>query len=111
MNDLDSILKKAYPNWEVVWFGHIGDGNLHINILRPQGMTKEQFVNECQKVDLLIFDAIRSHHGSISAEHGVGLTKKKFLNFTRSEVEIELMKKIKKIFDPNNIMNPGKVID
>lgn len=111
MDDLDSILKKAYPNWEVVWFGHIGDGNLHINILRPQGMTKEQFVNECQKVDLLIFDAIRSHHGSISAEHGVGLTKKKFLTFTRSEAEVELMTKIKKIFDPNNIMNPGKVID
>lgn len=111
MTDLDQILKASYPTWEVVWFGHIGDGNLHINILRPQGMTKEDFVKECQKVDVLIFNAIQQHQGSISAEHGVGLTKKKFLNYTRSNQEIELMKQMKKIFDPNNIMNPGKVID
>ncbi|WP_413290506.1 FAD-binding oxidoreductase [Bdellovibrio sp. HCB337] len=111
MNELDGILSKAYPTWEVVWFGHIGDGNLHINILRPEGMTKEDFVKECRKVDVLIFEAIMKHKGSISAEHGVGLTKKPFLRFTRSQAEIEMMKGIKKVFDPDNIMNPGKVID
>ncbi len=110
MIDLDSVLKRAYPNWEVVWFGHIGDGNLHINILRPEGMPKENFVAECRKVDELIFKIIRQHKGSISAEHGVGLTKKSFLNYTRSQSEIELMKGIKKVFDPDLIMNPGKVI-
>ncbi len=110
MTDLDSLLKSSYPTWEVVWFGHIGDGNLHINILRPEGMSKESFVTECRKVDVMIFDIIKKHHGSISAEHGVGLTKKSFLNFTRSETEIQLMRSIKKLFDPNNIINPGKVI-
>lgn len=110
MQDLDQVLKSSYPQWEVVWFGHIGDGNLHINILRPAGMSKEDFVKECQKVDTLIFAAIKKYNGSISAEHGVGLTKKNFLNYTRSAAEIELMKQIKTIFDPNGIMNPGKVI-
>ncbi|WP_374074577.1 FAD-binding oxidoreductase [Bdellovibrio bacteriovorus] len=110
MEDLDKVLAQAYPTWEVVWFGHIGDGNLHINILRPTGMTKEEFVTECRKVDVMVFDAVKKYKGSISAEHGVGLTKKSFLNYTRSEAEIEIMRGIKKVFDPDNIMNPGKVI-
>lgn len=110
MEDLDKVLSQAYPTWEVVWFGHIGDGNLHINILRPEGMTKEDFVKECRKVDVMVFDAVKKYRGSISAEHGVGLTKKSFLNFTRSEAEIEFMRGIKKVFDPDNIMNPGKVL-
>jgi FAD/FMN-containing dehydrogenase len=111
MQDLDQILTKAYPTWEVIWFGHIGDGNLHINILRPEGMTKEVFVQECRKVDQMVFDAVRKQGGSISAEHGVGLTKKSFLTYTRSPAEIELMKGIKKVFDPDGIINPGKVFD
>lgn len=110
MEDLDKVLAQAYPTWEVVWFGHIGDGNLHINILRPAGMTKEEFVQECRKVDVMVFDTVKKYKGSISAEHGVGLTKKSFLNYTRSEAEIEIMRGIKKVFDPDNIMNPGKVI-
>ncbi len=110
MDDLDKVLSQAYPTWEVVWFGHIGDGNLHINILRPEGMSKEEFVKECRKVDVMVFDTVKKYKGSISAEHGVGLTKKSFLNYTRSEAEIQIMKDIKKVFDPDNIMNPGKVI-
>ncbi|MFM6929158.1 MAG: FAD-binding oxidoreductase [Bdellovibrio sp.] len=110
MDDLEKVLSTAYPAWEVVWFGHIGDGNLHINILRPQGLTKEEFVKECRKVDVMVFDTVKKYKGSISAEHGVGLTKKSFLNYTRSEAEIELMRGIKKVFDPDNIMNPGKVL-
>jgi FAD/FMN-containing dehydrogenase len=109
MQDLDAVLKKAYPSWEVIWFGHIGDGNLHINILRPQGMPKEEFVKECKQVDTMVFGTVQKYKGSISAEHGVGLTKKPFLTFTRSPAEIEIMKGIKTIFDPDNIMNPGKV--
>jgi FAD/FMN-containing dehydrogenase len=106
---LDQVLTKAYPQWEVVWFGHIGDGNLHINILRPEGMSKEKFVQECRQVDELVFKIVKQFKGSISAEHGVGLTKKPFLNYTRSQAEIDIMKGIKKVFDPDSIMNPGKV--
>lgn len=110
MRDLDGILSQAYPAWTVVWFGHIGDGNLHINILRPPEMTKEAFVTECRKVDELVFQCVARHGGSISAEHGVGLTKKSFLKFSRSEAEIDLMRGIKKVFDPDGIINPGKVL-
>ncbi len=109
MAELEQVLSQAYPTWEVVWFGHIGDGNLHINILRPTGMNKEEFVKECRKVDLHIFETVKKYQGSISAEHGVGLTKKSFLNYTKSDTEIELMKGIKKVFDPDGILNPGKV--
>lgn len=111
MEDLDELLAQAYPTWEVVWFGHIGDGNLHINILRPEGMSKDDFVKECRKVDVMVFDIVKKYRGSISAEHGVGLTKKSFLTYTRSAAEIELMTGIKKVFDPDNIINPGKVIE
>lgn len=109
MQDVESVLTKAYPNWEVVWFGHIGDGNLHINILRPQNLTKEEFVKECQKVDEKVFLAVQRQQGSISAEHGVGLSKKPFLHYTRSMEEIQIMRGIKKVFDPDGIINPGKV--
>lgn len=111
VKELDQIILKSYPDWTVVWFGHIGDGNLHLNILRPSGMTKEAFVTECQKVDYKIFECIKKFDGSISAEHGVGLTKKPFLSYSRSKEEIEIFKSIKKIFDPNGIINPGKVFD
>lgn len=110
IQNLDQVLNCNYPHWEVVWFGHIGDGNLHINILKPQGLAKEEFVSECRKVDEIIFKSIQNLQGSISAEHGVGLTKKSFLSYSRNPVEIEAMKQIKKIFDPHNIINPGKLI-
>lgn len=107
--EVEKIFKASYPTWEVVWFGHIGDGNLHINILRPTGMSKEDFVKECRKADDLVFQAVHKFKGSISAEHGVGLTKKSFLHYTRSSEEIEYMRAIKKAFDPDHIINPGKV--
>lgn len=111
MQELETLLQEQYPKWEVIWFGHIGDGNLHINILRPSGLGKEDFVQECRKVDQLVFKCVQKYEGSISAEHGVGLTKKSFLNMARSESEIELMKDLKKLFDPDGIVNPGKIFD
>lgn len=111
LTDLDQIIQKNYPHFTVVWFGHIGDGNLHVNILRPKDYTKEQFVKECQQVDKMVYECIRKHDGAISAEHGVGLTKKPFLNYSRSEAEIQIMRSIKKVFDPDNLINPGKIFD
>jgi FAD/FMN-containing dehydrogenase len=111
LNSLEGLLAQAYPTWDVIWFGHIGDGNLHVNILRPPGMSKEDFVRECRKVDSLLFEVIEKCEGSISAEHGVGLTKKPFLHHTRPPAEVALLKAVKKAFDPDGIMNPGKIFD
>jgi glycolate oxidase subunit GlcD len=111
LREVDAILKADYPDFEVVWFGHIGDGNMHINILKPAALSREKFLERCLKVNEHLFAVIHRLHGSISAEHGVGLVKKPFLTFTRAPEEIALMKGIKKVFDPDNVMNPGKVFD
>lgn len=111
MKETDKIVKREYPNFEVVWFGHIGDGNLHVNILKPKDLDMATFVKNCQRVDQLLFATIQKFQGSISAEHGVGLSKKPFLNYTRSPEEIDLMKGIKELFDPDYILNPGKIFD
>ncbi len=111
LTGVDQILQSNYPDFEVVWFGHIGDGNLHINILKPDSLNKEKFLEQCKSVNELLFNAIKSFGGSISAEHGVGLVKKPYLSFTRSAAEIELMKNVKRVFDPDGIMNPGKIFD
>lgn len=108
---LDAVYKEKYPQFDVVWFGHIGDGNVHVNILKPSDMEMQEFLNEVHKVDEILFEEIRSLEGSVSAEHGVGLVKKEPLHYTRSEAEIEIMKSIKKAFDPNLVLNPGKVFD
>lgn len=111
LNEVDAILKADYPDFQVVWFGHIGDGNMHINILKPEGLSREKFLERCLKVNEHLFAVIHKLHGSVSAEHGVGLVKKPFLTFTRQPIEVQLMKGIKKVFDPDGIMNPGKVFD
>lgn len=111
LREVDAVLKKNYPDFEVVWFGHVGDGNMHINILKPASLSKEVFLDKCLHVNDLLFDVIRKMGGSISAEHGVGLVKKPFLQFSRTAAEIDLMRGIKKTFDPDNIMNPGKIFD
>jgi FAD/FMN-containing dehydrogenase len=111
MAAVDKTLKSEYPDLDVVWFGHIGDGNLHINILKPKDLAMPDFVKRCQQVDQLLFKHIQNFGGSISAEHGVGLSKKPFLHFTRSKSEISYMKAIKSVFDPSGIMNPGKIFD
>lgn len=111
LSEAESMIKDSYQDFEVVWFGHIGDGNLHINILRPNQLSKEAFVAACQLVDKKLFVLIQKFQGAISAEHGVGLTKKPFLYLSRSPQEINILKQLKQIYDPHGIINPGKVID
>ena len=109
--EIDHIVSSNYPDFEVCWFGHIGDGNLHLNILKPEHMTKDDFFNECQIVNKYVFETVQKYGGSVSAEHGVGMTKKPYLHYSRSETEIAYLREIKKVFDPNNIMNRGKIFD
>ena len=111
IKEIDEIVSSNYPDFEVCWFGHIGDGNLHLNILKPENMDKDAFFAECQIVNKYVFDTVQKYGGSVSAEHGVGMTKKPYLHYSRSETEIEYLRDIKKVFDPNNIMNRGKIFD
>ena len=109
LRDIDAIVAEHYPDYEVVWYGHIGDGNLHLNILKPEHMSKDDFFASCAKVNKWVFEIVERYNGSISAEHGVGMTKRDYLGYSRSPEEIACMKAIKAVFDPNGIMNPGKI--
>ncbi|MCL6268403.1 FAD-binding oxidoreductase [Sansalvadorimonas sp. 2012CJ34-2] len=109
--EIDNVVNREYPEFEIIWFGHIGDGNLHLNILKPDSLSTEEFLQKCNHVSKWVFEIVQEYVGSISAEHGVGLLKKDYLTYTRSEAEIDLMRGIKKVFDPDGIMNPGKIFD
>lgn len=109
--EIDAIVAANYPDFEICWFGHIGDGNLHLNILKPANLTKDEFFNQCKGVNTQVFETVKKYNGSISAEHGVGMTKKDYLEYTRDVVEIGYLRELKKVFDPNGIMNPGKIFD
>ena len=110
LNAVDEIVENNYSEFEVLWYGHIGDGNLHLNILKPADMDAAEFNQKCSLVNHQVFEVTQELDGSISAEHGVGLLKRDYLEYTRSPEEIAYMKAIKAVFDPNGIMNPGKML-
>ncbi len=111
LTEIDALLGREYPDFEVLWYGHIGDGNLHINILKPADLDTATFAHTCGAVSEQLFAALQRHGGSISAEHGVGLTKKPYLHYTRDTTEIAYLRAIKQVFDPHGILNPGKIFD
>lgn len=106
---IEAYVAEHYPDFETLWFGHIGDGNVHLNILKPEALENSLFLEHCRKVTQGVFEIVRRFEGSISAEHGVGLLKKPYLAFSKSQEQIALMKAIKQVFDPLGIMNPGKI--
>ncbi|NNK99822.1 MAG: FAD-binding oxidoreductase, partial [Xanthomonadales bacterium] len=107
---LNHLVTTRYPDFEVLWYGHIGDGNLHMNVLKPADMLVEEFEKICSQVNPEVFALTRNYQGSISAEHGIGLLKQPYLGYSRSDADIEGMRGIKSVFDPMNIMNPGKLL-
>jgi FAD/FMN-containing dehydrogenase len=98
-------LLGRFPAAHVSFFGHVGDSNLHVAI----GIEKAS-EHDLHEVDAIAYDLVRKYKGSISAEHGIGTLKRDFLDHSRSEAEIGVMRRIKAALDPNGIMNPGKVI-
>jgi FAD/FMN-containing dehydrogenase len=110
LDEVNKLVEQRYPDFEIVWYGHIGDGNLHLNILRPVHLSNNDFVAQCSAVSNEVGQLIAKYEGSVSAEHGVGLLKKDYLHYSRSASEISLMRAVKAVFDPNGILNPGKLI-
>ena len=103
-------ISKNYPGLKPYIFGHIGDGNLHVNLMKPEEMDVSEFRKHCAEADQNMFAWIQKYEGSVSAEHGIGLLKKHLLKYTRTEKEIELMRSMKAVFDPSHLLNPGKII-
>jgi glycolate oxidase len=98
----------AKYGFKSVCYGHAGDGNLHVNIIKGD-MTDENWQTEVSKGIREIFKLTVSLKGTISGEHGIGYVQKNYMDIAFSEVELQLMKGIKAVFDPHNILNPGKI--
>lgn len=95
--------------FHTICYGHAGDGNLHINIVKGD-MTDENWNTEVPKGIVEIFELTVKLKGTLSGEHGIGYVQKEYMPIAFSQMELELMKGIKKVFDPNHIMNPGKIL-
>lgn len=111
IEELADFFAHSCPELDVILYGHIGDGNLHINILKPDALDGEAFATRCVQLNHEVCSLVSRYEGSISAEHGVGLVKKEYLGYSRQPQEIELMRAVRRVFDPNGIMNPGKLVD
>jgi FAD/FMN-containing dehydrogenase len=107
---LTKFLSENCP-FEVCLFGHLGDGNVHINILKPHDLDNALFVREAQELDENIYALVFAHEGSISAEHGIGLGKKAGVGRQFRAGELDILRKIKSILDPEGVLNPGKIFD
>ncbi len=102
-------LGKQY-DFDAVCYGHAGDGNLHVRI-KKEGIPNSYGNEEMNKILRALFELVKSFGGTISGEHGVGLIQKDFMNIVLDETNLRLMREIKKVFDPNNILNPGKIFN
>ncbi|HYQ08871.1 MAG TPA: FAD-binding oxidoreductase [Xanthobacteraceae bacterium] len=91
-------------------FGHLGDGNIHYNVNQPVGADKEEFLKRWDDVNATVFAVVKKYGGSISAEHGVGVMKRDLLPTVKDPVALDLMRNLKRLLDPNGILNPGKVL-
>jgi FAD/FMN-containing dehydrogenase len=98
------------PGIRPVPFGHVGDGNLHFNFTQPVGADKEAYLEQWEALNRVVHDIVIAHGGSISAEHGIGVLKREEGRRYKSDVELELLRRIKQALDPKGIMNPGKGI-
>jgi FAD/FMN-containing dehydrogenase len=107
----DVALGRAFAACRIVNFGHLGDGNLHYNVQAPQGHDSAGFVRGCEPaVNEIVYDAVAARDGSISAEHGIGTLKRDELVKRKSPVALALMRAVKAALDPDNRMNPGRVL-
>jgi len=101
---------KLIPGSRPVPFGHLGDGNIHYNVSQPVGADKDAFLARWKDVNAVVDKIVLQHHGSISAEHGIGKLKRDSLPKVKDPVALSLMRDIKSLLDPNGILNPGKVL-
>ena len=110
IKDAKKACNKISKGSRVFIFGHVGDGNIHYYFFKSTKTSKDEFLAMKNEIKSLVYKITAELDGSFSAEHGIGLAKKQELKDFSSEAEIDLMKVIKKSFDPNNIMNPGKIL-
>ncbi|MEE8188735.1 MAG: FAD-binding oxidoreductase [Kiloniellales bacterium] len=105
-----AAVEALIPGIRPIVFGHLGDGNIHFNLTQPEGADPEAYLARWDEVNRIVYDIVMGLGGSISAEHGIGRLKLEENVHYKSAIEIELMQRVKRALDPENIMNPGKVV-
>ena len=106
----DAALLAGFPQVRIVCFGHIGDGNLHYNLSRPDAQSNAGFIAQTESVNRIVHDLVNELGGSISAEHGLGQLKREEVLRYKSGTEMDMMRAVKAALDPRGLMNPGKLL-
>jgi FAD/FMN-containing dehydrogenase len=103
-------LAERFPHVRILAFGHVGDGNVHYNCSKAERQEAAAFFAQSHEVNRIVYDVVNGLNGSISAEHGLGVLKRDEIKRYKSELELDLMRTVKRALDPQGIMNPGKVL-
>ncbi len=104
------VVEATIPGARPVPFGHMGDGNIHFNVSQPIGADKEKYLARWEELNEKVHEVVARYHGSISAEHGIGVLKRELLPHVKDAVAMDVMRRFKTALDPNNTLNPGKVL-
>lgn len=110
MNEMEALAAEV-GGFICLQYGHLGDGNVHVNMVQKPELSADDFHAREAELAAQIYSTVASHQGSISAEHGVGLMKRKYLHYSRNAEEIALMSRVKRMLDPEGIMNPGAILE
>jgi len=110
LHEVEEAVTAAMPGARLVPFGHLGDGNIHCNVSQPEGAHTQAFLTRWDEINTIVHGLVAKHHGSISAEHGIGQLKRDLLPSVKDPVALDVMRLLKQTLDPKNILNPGKVI-
>ncbi len=110
LREAEARVQAAMPGIRCCPFGHLGDGNLHFNLTQPRDMTAEAFLARWDHMNALVHGVVAEHHGTISAEHGIGLLKRDLLPRYKNGVALEVMAALRAALDPRGILNPGKLL-
>jgi FAD/FMN-containing dehydrogenase len=110
LREVETAVTARIPGARLVAFGHLGDGNIHCNVSQPVGADRNAFLARWHEVNEIVHGIVAKHHGSISAEHGIGRLKRDLLPSVKDPVALDLMRTLKKTLDPKGILNPGKVL-
>jgi len=110
IKEANAAVAALIPGARPLPFGHLGDGNIHYNVTQPLGADKDEFLKRWDEVNAAVFAVVKKYGGSISAEHGIGVMKRDLLPSVKDAVALDLMHSLKRMLDPKNILNPGKVL-
>jgi FAD/FMN-containing dehydrogenase len=110
LKEVEAAVTREVPGARLVAFGHLGDGNIHCNVSQPVGADKADFLALWDQVNAIVHNIVIAHHGSISAEHGIGRLKRGLLPQVKDPIALALMRQLKATLDPQGILNPGKVL-